>query len=163
MQDGAANGGLLGVSFQLGHQVVVDFGFDLQGARHVYCIDVPAQIGQLLVIDQPVPGLDFGQNQPKPAPQPALVGFAPDLPHLRAAIPPGEGGEIGFRNRGSQSYYKTRPAGSQATSAALRLAKYFGMSADFWMNVQLRWDLYFAQQKETRILKEIQPYISHAD
>jgi len=43
-------------------------------------------------------------------------------------------------------------------STALRLAKYFGMSADFWMNVQLRWDLYFAQKKETRILKEIQPY-----
>jgi antitoxin HigA-1 len=48
-------------------------------------------------------------------------------------------------------------------STALRLAKYFGMSADFWMNVQLRWDLYFAQQKETRILKEIQPYTSHAN
>ena len=27
---------------------------------------------------------------------------------------------------------------------ALRLAKFFGMSADFWMNLQLRWDLYFA-------------------
>ena len=29
-------------------------------------------------------------------------------------------------------------------STALRLAKYFGMSADFWMNLQLRWDLYHA-------------------
>jgi addiction module HigA family antidote len=48
-------------------------------------------------------------------------------------------------------------------STALRLAKYFGMSADFWMNVQLRWELYFAQKEETRILKEIQPYASHAD
>jgi len=48
-------------------------------------------------------------------------------------------------------------------STALRLAKYFGMSADFWMNVQLRWDLYFAQQKETSILKEIQPYTFRAD
>jgi addiction module HigA family antidote len=48
-------------------------------------------------------------------------------------------------------------------STALRLAKYFGMSADFWMNVQLRWDLYFAQKEGTRILKEIQPYASHAD
>ncbi|MEL7068979.1 MAG: HigA family addiction module antitoxin [Cyanobacteria bacterium J06581_3] len=27
-------------------------------------------------------------------------------------------------------------------STALRLAKYFGLSADFWMNIQLRWDLY---------------------
>jgi addiction module HigA family antidote len=27
-------------------------------------------------------------------------------------------------------------------STALRLAKLFGSSEDFWMNVQLRWDLY---------------------
>jgi len=26
-------------------------------------------------------------------------------------------------------------------STALRLAKFFGMSADFWMNLQLRWGL----------------------
>lgn len=32
-------------------------------------------------------------------------------------------------------------------STALRLAKFFDMSADFWMNLQLRWDLYFAQQE----------------
>ena len=44
---------------------------------------------------------------------------------------------------------------------ALRLSQYFGMSADFWMNLQLRWDLYFAQSEETGILKEIQPYVSH--
>ena len=43
-------------------------------------------------------------------------------------------------------------------STALRLAKYFGMSPDFWMNLQLRWDLYFAQQDESRVLGEIQPY-----
>ncbi len=29
-------------------------------------------------------------------------------------------------------------------SIALRLAKFFGLSADFWMNLQLRWDLYHA-------------------
>src|SRR2546421_12017855 len=34
-------------------------------------------------------------------------------------------------------------------SIALRLAKYFGMSADFWMNLQLRWDLYQTQQAES--------------
>jgi antitoxin HigA-1 len=34
-------------------------------------------------------------------------------------------------------------------STALRLAKYFGMTADFWMNLQqLRWELYFAQKDE---------------
>ena len=35
-------------------------------------------------------------------------------------------------------------------STALRLAKFFNMSADFWMNLQLRWDLYFAQQDENK-------------
>ena len=29
-------------------------------------------------------------------------------------------------------------------STALRIAKFFGTSADFWMNLQLRWDLYRA-------------------
>jgi addiction module HigA family antidote len=45
-------------------------------------------------------------------------------------------------------------------STALRLAKYFGNSADFWMNVQLRWDMYFAQEDETRVLDTIQPLSS---
>ena len=35
-------------------------------------------------------------------------------------------------------------------STALRLAKFFGVSADFWLNLQLRWDLYNAQQIEAR-------------
>lgn len=43
---------------------------------------------------------------------------------------------------------------------ALRLAKFFGMSADFWMNLQLRWDLYFAQQNERDTLDTIHPYIT---
>ena len=43
-------------------------------------------------------------------------------------------------------------------SMALRLAKYFGMSADFWMNLQLRWDLYHTQQSEARELAGIQPH-----
>jgi len=45
-------------------------------------------------------------------------------------------------------------------SLALRLAKYFGVSADFWMNLQLRWDLYFATKSENKSLKVIQPYTS---
>jgi antitoxin HigA-1 len=45
-------------------------------------------------------------------------------------------------------------------STALRLAKYFGMSADFWMNLQLRWDLYFAQREEKKALAMINPYTS---
>jgi antitoxin HigA-1 len=46
-------------------------------------------------------------------------------------------------------------------STALRLAKFFGMSVDFWMNLQLRWELIFAQQDETNILREIHPFVSH--
>ena len=43
-------------------------------------------------------------------------------------------------------------------STALRLAKFFGMSEDFWMNLQLRWDLYKAKQSEAKELKTIRPY-----
>lgn len=42
-------------------------------------------------------------------------------------------------------------------STALRLAKVFGVSADFWMNVQLRWDLYFAKKSELDDLNDIKP------
>ncbi len=41
---------------------------------------------------------------------------------------------------------------------ALRLAKFFGTSADFWLNVQMRWDLYQAQQSEAASLAAISPY-----
>lgn len=41
---------------------------------------------------------------------------------------------------------------------ALRLAKFFDMSADFWMNLQLRRDLYFAQENENEILENILPH-----
>lgn len=47
-------------------------------------------------------------------------------------------------------------------STALRLAKFFDMSADFWMNLQLRWDLYFAQQDEKKVLETIHPYSAFA-
>lgn len=43
-------------------------------------------------------------------------------------------------------------------STALRLARYFGNSPAFWMNLQLRWDIYFAQQEEKKVLEGIQPY-----
>jgi len=43
-------------------------------------------------------------------------------------------------------------------STALRLAKYFGTTPAFWMNLQLRWDLYFSQQDEQKALEGIQPY-----
>jgi addiction module HigA family antidote len=40
---------------------------------------------------------------------------------------------------------------------ALRLGKYFGTSANFWMNLQLRWDLYHVLDSETEELAKIQP------
>ena len=43
-------------------------------------------------------------------------------------------------------------------STALRLAKFFAMSEDFWMNVQLRWDLFKAKQTEEKELKSIRPF-----
>lgn len=43
-------------------------------------------------------------------------------------------------------------------STALRLARFFDISEGFWMNLQLRWDLYYARQEEAKALKEIQPY-----
>jgi antitoxin HigA-1 len=43
---------------------------------------------------------------------------------------------------------------------ALRLAKFFSMSAAFWMNLQLRWDLYHAQRAEAKELEIIQPLSS---
>ena len=40
-------------------------------------------------------------------------------------------------------------------STALRLAKYFGTSPGFWMNLQLRWDLFLARQAEESVLRRI--------
>ncbi|MGS2722938.1 HigA family addiction module antitoxin [Porticoccus sp. GXU_MW_L64] len=43
-------------------------------------------------------------------------------------------------------------------STALRLARFFDMSADFWLGLQMRWDLYKAQEAETDSLKMIRDY-----
>lgn len=40
-------------------------------------------------------------------------------------------------------------------STALRLAQFFGTSAAFWLNLQLRWDLYHATIAEAAELKRI--------
>ena len=42
-------------------------------------------------------------------------------------------------------------------STALRLAKYFGNSEEFWLFLQLRWDVYQARDSEGTSLEEIQP------
>ena len=43
-------------------------------------------------------------------------------------------------------------------STALRLAKFFDVSADFWLNLQMRWDLYKAQNTESLELEAIQDF-----
>jgi addiction module HigA family antidote len=40
-------------------------------------------------------------------------------------------------------------------STALRLSRFLGTSPAFWMNVQLRWDLYHAQRQEKDELQKI--------
>jgi antitoxin HigA-1 len=44
-------------------------------------------------------------------------------------------------------------------ATALRLARFFGTSPDFWMNLQLRWDLYRARESEMQELEAIKPYV----
>jgi antitoxin HigA-1 len=48
-------------------------------------------------------------------------------------------------------------------STALRLSKFFGVSPDFWLNLQLRWDLYFAQQVEADELNLINPVSNQSE
>jgi len=43
-------------------------------------------------------------------------------------------------------------------STALRLGQYFGMSPGYWMNLQLRWDLYHAKREEATELRRIKQY-----
>jgi len=43
-------------------------------------------------------------------------------------------------------------------STALRLARFFSMSEDFWLNLQTRWDLYKVQQAEKDTLNSIRDY-----
>jgi len=47
-------------------------------------------------------------------------------------------------------------------STALRLEKFLGMSSSFWMNLQLRWDLYHAHERDDKELESIQPYSTAA-
>ena len=45
-------------------------------------------------------------------------------------------------------------------STALRLEKLLGMSSSFWMDLQLRWDLYRAHEQDQRELESIKPYVA---
>ena len=50
---------------------------------------------------------------------------------------------------------------AMSTSTALRLSRYFETSAGFWMNLQLRYDLYKTERSERKTLEEIEP-LHHA-
>lgn len=52
---------------------------------------------------------------------------------------------------------------SVTPTTALRLAKFFGMSADFWMNLQLRSDWYHTQKDEAETLDTIRPHALRLD
>ena len=41
-------------------------------------------------------------------------------------------------------------------STALRLARFFNVAPAFWLNLQMRWDLYKVQQLEKQEIKSIQ-------
>ncbi len=41
---------------------------------------------------------------------------------------------------------------------ALRLSRFLGTSPDFWMSLQLRWDLYHAERSESAYLQAIEPH-----
>lgn len=43
-------------------------------------------------------------------------------------------------------------------STALRLGKFFGVSPDFWLNLQMRSELFKAQNAEQKDLESIQDY-----
>jgi addiction module HigA family antidote len=42
-------------------------------------------------------------------------------------------------------------------ATALRLGRFFGNSAAFWLNLQARWDLFHALRAESAALSKIEP------
>ncbi len=44
-------------------------------------------------------------------------------------------------------------------ATALRLSKFFGNTAQFWMNLQAGWDLYHALRDEKKVLKQIEQVV----
>ena len=41
-------------------------------------------------------------------------------------------------------------------STALRLSQFLGTSAEFWLNLQIRWELFWTRQKEGRAIDSIE-------
>jgi antitoxin HigA-1 len=46
---------------------------------------------------------------------------------------------------------------SISPDTAVRLARYFGTSPEFWLNLQLRYDLQVAQAERPQVEREVQP------
>ena len=81
-------------------------------------------------------------NQLRPSIKP------PNWPHVRPplTVPPRRINEICLGKR------------AITPDTALRLARYFGMSAEFWMTLQQRFDLECAKDKlDARLDKEVRP------
>jgi len=59
----------------------------------------------------------------------------------------------------AQSTLAAVVSGRRATSAetAMRLGLYFGVDAQFWLNLQTRYDLMMLDEKRSRIEKEVHP------
>ena len=41
---------------------------------------------------------------------------------------------------------------------ALRLARFFGTTPGFWLNLQQRWDLFHARKRDFHVLEQIEEY-----
>ncbi|HEX5482519.1 MAG TPA: HigA family addiction module antitoxin [Terriglobia bacterium] len=55
-------------------------------------------------------------------------------------------------------YDIARERRSISPDMALRLARYFGTTAEFWLNLQARYDLETARdEEETKVRREVQP------
>jgi hypothetical protein len=55
-------------------------------------------------------------------------------------------------------YLAKSPVTSIGSSVLWVVTMMMHTSEGFWMNLQLRWDLYHAQREEAKSLKKIQPY-----
>jgi hypothetical protein len=60
-----------------------------------------------------------------------------------------------IEDAGRDFAFVSRAAENRGTA---NLAKFFEVSAVFWMTLQWRWDLYHAQQSEVQDLEKIRPH-----
>jgi len=68
MDDATPDRALFRIRLHFGHQVVLDFRLDLQGAFNIDLVSVGFEIGHLLWRHQSKPGLCFSQGHPDAPP-----------------------------------------------------------------------------------------------